>query len=249
MRYYIIFILLALIAAFNGWADDYTDAPDDITELEEDIRYHEILITERKDTIADIERQIAELKTRIDSLNATVKGLKVQVGDLERAQKALEAANKQSSKARKTAFEMRDQMVYDEYILPVLGEPFDKHAVETALRNFEGMETSDILKREPLVSNYGKYTAEIRSMLEKQRDNFNKLRWATQGSDSEPYKRFDKALKGLDYYKIYDKGMKSTKNATIPYLDKVINAILLLERHGFNSQQEYDAVMDMLYAR
>ena len=41
--------------------------------------------------------------------------------------------------------------------------------------------------------------------------------------------------------------MKNVKNPSIPYLDKVIEEILVLERQGFSSQKQYDHVVDMLY--
>ena len=53
----------------------------------------------------------------------------------------------------------------------------------------------------------------------------------------------------MSYYKIYEKGMKNAKNPSIPYLDKVIEEILVLERQGFNSRLQFDKVVDKLYGK
>ena len=48
-------------------------------------------------------------------------------------------------------------------------------------------------------------------------------------------------------YKVYEKGMKSAKSPSIPYLDEVVEDILQLEHSGFTSEKQYDSVMSRLY--
>ena len=132
-------------------------------------------------------------------------------------------------------------------ILPVLQNQYDKLKVEQALTKFDGMETKDVLKRKEMVENYGKYSLEIRNLLEKYKSKFEQTRWATQGTDSDLYKEFQKAFKKLGYYKTFEKGAKNASTPTIPYLDQIMSEIQLIQRSGFNSQYQYNKVLNMLY--
>ena len=138
-------------------------------------------------------------------------------------------------------------VIYKQEVLPVLTAQYDKYEVEQALTRFDAMETKGVLKRRDLLNNYGKYSQEIREMLEKHKRTFEQLRWATQGSDSEAYKDFQKAFKKLGYHKTYEKGQKNATTPTIPYLDEVMSDIQMLMRQGFNSQYQYNNVLNMLY--
>ena len=218
-----------------------------VTQLEEDIRYHEDVMEDSQDSIADLDARITILRERLDSLNQVVKDVKAQINALEKEKKAFQKDIKDATKARKETFATRDNMVFDQEVLNVLCKPYNKLDAEAALRHAEGMETKEVLAKMELVREYGRYTKELRDLLENNRPTFVKARWATQGVDSDVAKKFHKSLKGLAYYKIYEKGMKNAKNPSIPYLDKVIDEILVLERQGFNSQKQYDRVVDMLY--
>ncbi|MBR6248385.1 MAG: hypothetical protein IKQ89_05235 [Muribaculaceae bacterium] len=247
---YLIILAVMALSAATAMADDnrtYVSPTTNVTDLEDDIRYQEDLMAEKQDSIDELNAQIQALKQRLDSINALEKDVKGQISALEKMRKALENDIKVADKTRRNVHETRDYLVFDQEIQDVLLNPYNKLDVENALRSFEGMETKEVLKKRELLENYGRYTIDMRKFLEKQRSVFANLRWATQGADSDAYKKFDKGLKSLSYYKVYEKGMKNQKNATIPYLDKVINAILQLERRGFNSAQDYDKVLDMLY--
>ncbi len=241
-------LLLAAVAMTAGADDDVVrTAGNAVTQLEDDIRYHEDVMEDSQDSIANREARITVLRERLDSLNQVVKDVKAQISALEKEKKAFQKDIKDATKARKETFAARDNMVFDQQVQKVLLNPYNKLDVEAALRNAEGMETKEVLEKMELVKDYGRHTKELRDLLEKHRPTFVKMRWATQGIDSEASKKFHKELKGLSYYKIYEKGMKSAKNPSIPYLDKVIDEILVLERQGFNSQKQYDRVVDMLY--
>lgn len=245
MKKFAILSLAALfsLASFNVMADD----DDTVTQLEDDIKYHEEVVEEKQDSIADVEHRIDMLKQRLDSLNQVVKDVKGQISALEKIKKGYEKDIKEATKARQLTFANRDNLVFDQDVLDVLRMPYDKMAVEEALREADEMETKEVLNKMELVKDYGRYTMEMREFMDKQRNTFSKLNWATQGVDSEATKNFHKALKKLSYYKVYEKGIKNVKNASIPYLDKVVEEILMLERQGFNSKAQYDKVVNMLY--
>lgn len=240
--------LLALAAVFAK-ADDkvVVRQTTNVAELEDDIKLQEELVLDMKDSVAVLESNMAFLKARLDSVNAIAKDLKSQISTLEKLKKEQEKGIKLANKTRQATFESRDNLVYQQEVLDVLTEPYDKLKVESSLASFDGMETKDVIKRKDMVQNYGKYTKEIREFLEKQKSTFEQLRWATQGTDSEAYKKFAKGFKGLSYHKIFEKGQKNVSNPTIPYLDKVMTSIQLLQRSGFNSKYQFEQVLDMLY--
>ena len=236
------------IAATAAMAQTTTTAPGaTITKIEEDIKLQEELVLDMQDSIVVLDQNIDLLKARLDSANAVVKALKEQIKDLERLKKEQEKGIKLANKTRQASVEDRDEFVYKQEILPVLAAQYDKLEVEQALARFDAMETKDVIKRRDLLTNYGKYSQEIRQMLEKHKRTFEQLRWATQGSDSEAYKDFQKAFKKLGYHKTYEKGQKNATTPTIPYLDEVMNDIQMLMRQGFNSQYQYNNVLNMLY--
>ena len=245
MKKFAIFSLMALLslACFTAMADD----DDTVTQLEDDIKYHEEIIDEKQDSIADVEHRIDLLKLRLDSLNQVVKDVKAQINALEKIKQGYQKDIKETTKARRLTFANRDNLVFEQEVLDVLRKPYDKLAVEEALREADGMETKEVLDKMELVKDYGRYTMELREFMDKQRNTFVKQNWSTQGADSEVTKNFHKALKKLSYYKVYEKGLKNIKNPSIPYLDKVVEEILLLERQGFNSKTQFDRVANMLY--
>ena len=218
-----------------------------LTQLEDDIELQEELAQDMRDSITILNGKIDVLKARLDSLNSVVKDVKDQISGLEKLRKEQEKGIKQANKTRQETFDTRDNLIYQMDILPVLQEPYDKLEVEQILAKFDGMETKDVLKRKEMVENYGKYSLEVRNLLEKYKSKFEQTRWATQGTDSELYKDFQKAFKKLGYYKTYEKGVKNASTPTIPYLDKVMSEIQMIQRSGFNSQYQYDKVLNMLY--
>ena len=218
-----------------------------VSQLEDDIQYHEDVVDDLNDSIAAIDSRIALLKQKLDSINNEAKEVKNQISALEKEKKAFQRDIKEANKARQITFATRDNMVFEQDVQDVLLRPYNKLAVEEALKSFEAMETKDVLKKKSLVENYGRYTQELRKLLDDFRPQFEKVRWHAQAVDSEVVKKFHKALKGCSYYKVYDKGVKNVKNPSIPHLDKVIEEILILERQGFNSSMQYDRVTNMLY--
>lgn len=242
-------LMAALLAGVSPMMadDDVKTTNSAVNQLEDDIKYHEEVVEDCQDSIEVVEVRIAELKGRLDSLNKEVKDLKNQISALEKAKKNFENDIKEANKARQATYASRDNLVFDNKVQEVLMNPYNKLEVESALREVESMETKEVLNKMELVRDYGKYTKELRDFMDKQRSTFAKLNWATQGVDSDASKNFHKALKKQSYFKIYEKGLKSAKNPSIPYLDKVIEEILVLERQGFNSKYQYDKVVNMLY--
>lgn len=218
-----------------------------VSQLEDDIQYQEDVVDDNNDSIAAINERIAVLKAKLDSLNNECKDVKNQISALEKEKKGYQKQIKDANKARQLTYATRDNLVFEEEIQDVLMSPYSKVDVDNALKSFEGMETKDVLKKKALVENYGKYTKELRDLLDDYRIKFERQRWAVQSADSELYKKFHKALKSTGYYKVYNKGINNSKEATIPYLDKVMEEILLMERQGFNSRALYDKVVGMLY--
>jgi predicted nucleic acid-binding Zn-ribbon protein len=200
-----------------------------------------------RDSITILNGKIDILKIRLDSLNSVVKDVKDQISALEKLRKEQEKGIKAANKTRQETVDSRDNLIYQMDILPVLQNQYDKLKVEQALTKFDGMETKDVLKRKEMVENYGKYSLEIRNLLEKYKSKFEQTRWATQGTDSDLYKEFQKAFKKLGYYKTFEKGAKNASTPTIPYLDQIMSEIQLIQRSGFNSQYQYNKVLNMLY--
>ena len=203
----------------------------DVQQLEKDIEQHEKNIQEK-------EAAIKELETKIDEL-------KSQLKELENQKKALEKEVKNETKLRKDKFTTRDELVYDQEIVDVLYNPYNKSDVEEALKSFEGMETKDVMKKKELVSKYGEYTKNLKEFMEKQKAVLAKARWAYQASTSDIYKKFEKELKGTKYWKIYN---KKEKNESIDYLDRVMDKIMLFKNNGMKDERQFNEILNMLYA-
>ena len=146
---------------------------------------------------------------------------------------------------RKQTFTTRDELVYDQEIVDVLYNPYNKGDVEEALRSFEGMETKDILKKKELVEKYGDYTKNLKEFLEKQKTELAKTKWTYQSSTSDIYKKFEKGLKGTKYWKIYN---KKEKNESIDYLDRVMDKIMMFKNDGLKNERQLNEAINMLYA-
>ena len=107
------------------------------------------------------------------------------------------------------------------------------------------METKDVLKKKELVEKYGEYTKNLREVLEKQKAELAKAKWAYQSSTSDVYKKFEKAIKGAKYWKIYN---KKEKSESIDYLDRVMDKIMLFKNDGLKEERKFNEVLNMLYA-
>lgn len=203
----------------------------DVLQLEKDIEQHEKTIKEK-------EAAIKELEGRIDDL-------KSQLKDLESQKKALEKELKNEVKLRKDKFTTRDKLVYDQEIVDVLYNPYNKDDIEDALKSFEGMETKDVVKKKELIEKYGEYTKNLKEFLEKQKSELTKTRWAYQSSASDIYKKFEKGLKGTKYWKIYN---KKEKNESINYLDRVMDKVMQFKNDGLKNEKQLNDILNMLYA-
>ncbi|MCQ2287538.1 MAG: hypothetical protein MJZ74_00370 [Muribaculaceae bacterium] len=233
-------IALAVIAFVAVTAS----AQNSVREIEQNIKYQEKVVEGKQDSIKDLESQIAVLKGRLDSLNKVSKQVKEDISALEKLKKNHENGIKLATKTRKSHYENRDNLVFEQEIADVLDNPYNKRDVEDALKSFEGMETKDVLKKKSLVENYGKYTKELREFLEKQKIILAETGWAMQDSKSDVYKKFMKGLKGVSYWKIYD---NSTKNPSIPYLDKVMENLMQQVSAGLNNSHRFEETIDLLY--
>ncbi len=206
-------------------------ATQNVQQLEKNIEQHEKNIKEKESAIKDLESQIEDLKS--------------QLKELESQKKALEKEVKEEAKMRKQTFTTRDELVYDQEIVDVLYNPYNKGDVEEALRSFEGMETKEIMKKKDLVEKYGEYTKNLKEFLEKQKTELAKTKWAYQSSSSDVYKKFEKGLKGTKYWKIYN---KKEKNESIDYLDRVMDKVMLFKNDGLKNERQLNEAINMLYA-
>ena len=202
-----------------------------VQQLEKDIETHEKNIKEK-------EAAIKELEEKIDSLKSQLKSLESQ-------KKELEKDVKNEAKMRKEKFTTRDELVYDQEIVDVLYNPYNKSDVEEALESFEGMETKDVIKKKELVSKYGEYTKDLKEFMEKMKKQLSENRWKYVSSSADLYKKFEKGLKGTKYWKIYN---KKEKNESIDYLDRVMDKIMLFKNDGLKSEQQFNEILNMLYA-
>ena len=203
----------------------------DVQKLEDEIELHEKNIKEKENAIKDIEEQIDKLKS--------------QLKDLENQKKTLEKELKSETKSRKDKFTTRDELVYDQEIVDVFYNPYNKSDVEEALESFEGMETKDVLKKKELVAKYGEYTKDLREFMEKMKKKLTENRWKYASSTSDLYKKFEKELKGTKYWKIYN---KKEKNESIDYLDRVMDKIMMFKNDGLKSESQFNEILNMLYA-
>ena len=203
----------------------------DVQQLENEIEQHEKSIKEMETSIADLEKRIADLES--------------QTKDLKNKKKDLEKSLKDEVKMRKEKFAVRDGLVFDEEISDVLFNPYNKSDIEDALKSFDGMETKEVIKKKELVERYGEYVKDLKDFLEKQKSELAKAKWAYQSSAGDIYKKFDKGIKGLKYWKIYN---KKEKQESIDYLDRVMDRIMLFKNKGLNSEHEYSEIINMLYA-
>ena len=206
-------------------------ATQNVQQLEKDIEMHE-------KNIKDKEAAIKDLEERIDAL-------KSQVKDLESQKKTLEKELKEEVKTRKEKFTNRDELVYDQEIVDVLYNPYNKSDVEEALRSFEGMETKDVMKKKELVEKYGEYTKNLKEFMEKMKKDLSGNHWKYLSSTSDIYKKFEKGLKDTKYWKIYN---KKEKNESIDYLDRVMDRIMRFKNEGLKSESQYNEILNMLYA-
>jgi len=206
-------------------------ATQNVLQLEKDIEMHE-------KNIKDKEAAIQDLEERIDSLKALLK-------ETESQKKALEKELKAEVKTRKDKFTTRDELVYDQEIVDVLYNPYNRGDVEDALKSFDGMETKDVIKKKEIVEKYGDYTKNLREFLEKQKTELTKARWTYHSSTTDAYKKFEKGLKGTKYWKVYN---KKEKNESIDYLDRVMDKIMIFKNEGLKSESQFNEILNMLYA-
>ncbi len=203
----------------------------DVEQLEQQIEQHEKNIKQK-------EAAIKELEERIDDMKSQLKAL-------ESEKKALEKELKAEVKERKDKFTTRDGLVYDQEIVDVLYNPYNKADVEEALESFEGMETKDVIKKKELVEKYGEYTKDLKEFMEKMKKKLTENRWKYASSTSDLYKKFEKELKGTKYWKIYN---KKEKNESIDYLDRVMDKIVMFKNDGLKSETQFNEILNMLYA-
>ncbi len=206
-------------------------ATQNVQQLERDIEQHEKNIKEKEASIKDLE-------DRIDNLKSELK-------ELESQKKALEKELKAEIKTRKDKFTTRDELVYDQEIADVLYNPYNKGDVEEALDSFEGMETKDVIKKKEIVQKYGEYTKDLKDFMEKMKKQLASNKWKYLSSSTDLYKKFEKGLKGTKYWKIYN---KKEKNESIDYLDRVMDKIMLFKNDGLKSEQQFNEILNMLYA-
>ena len=202
-----------------------------VQQLEKDIDTHEKNIKEKEAAIKDLEEKIDSLKSQLKSL--------------ESQKKELEKDVKNEAKMRKEKFTTRDELVYDQEIVDVLYNPYNKSDVEEALESFEGMETKDVIKKKELVSKYGEYTKDLKEFMEKMKKQLSENRWKYVSSSADLYKKFEKGLKGTKYWKIYN---KKEKNESIDYLDRVMDKIMMFKNDGLKNEAQFNEILNMLYA-
>ena len=202
-----------------------------VQQLERDIEQHE-------KNIKDKETSIKILEERIDSLKAQLK-------DLESQKKTFEKDLKNETKLRRDKFTLRDELVYDEEIVDVFYNPYNKADVDDALRSFDGMETKDVIKKKELVEKYGEYTKDLKEFMEKMKKQLANNKWKYLSSSTDLYKKFEKELKGTKYWKVYN---KKEKNESIDYLDRVVDKIMLFKNEGLKSESQFNDILNMLYA-
>ena len=226
IRLLVITLTVTAIAAMTPGA-----TAQDVLQLEKEIEQHEKTIKEKENAIKDIEGRIDDLKA--------------QLKELENQKKDLEKDLKNEVKLRKDKFTTRDELVYDQEIVDVLYNPYNRDDVDDALKSFEGMETKDVLKKKELIEKYGEYTKNLKEFLEKQKTELAKTKWTYQSSTTDVYKKFDKGLKGTKYWKIYN---KKEKNESIDYLDRVMDKIMLFKNEGLKNERQLNDALNMLYA-
>lgn len=228
---WMVMTLTVMMMAATAPAAVAQSATQNVLQLEKDIEMHEKNIKEKEDAIKDLEERIDNLKS--------------QLKDLENQKKNLEKELKAEVKTRKDKFTTRDELVYDQEIVDVLYNPYNRGDVEEALRSFEGMETKDVIKKKELVEKYGEYYKNLREFLEKQKTELTKAKWTYHSSTTDAYKKFEKGLKGTKYWKVYN---KKEKNESIDYLDRVMDKIMLFKNEGLKSETQFNEILNLLYA-
>jgi len=224
-------ISLAVMAMALWTPSAAAQATQNVNQLERDIELHEKNIKDKEAAILDLENRIDELKA--------------QLKELETQKKTLEKEVKNEVKLRKDKFTTRDELVYDQEIVDVLYNPYNKGDVEEALKSFDGMETKDVMKKRELIEKYGEYTKNLKEFLEKQKTELAKAKWTYHSSATDVYKKFEKGLKGTKYWKIYN---KKEKNESIDYLDRVMDKVMLFKNDGLKSEHQLNEAINMLYA-
>ena len=225
----VIAMTVMMIAAMEPNATAQT--VQNVQQLEKDIETHEKNIKEKEAAIKDLEEKIDSLKSQLKSL--------------ESQKKELEKDVKNEAKMRKEKFTTRDELVYDQEIVDVLYNPYNKSDVEEALESFEGMETKDVIKKKELVSKYGEYTKDLKEFMEKMKKQLSDNHWKYVSSSADLYKKFEKGLKGTKYWKIYN---KKEKNESIDYLDRVMDKIMMFKNDGLKNEAQFNEILNMLYA-
>ena len=220
---------ITMMAAFTPNAA--AQATHNVQQLEQEIEQHEKNIKEKESNIKDLEERIDNLKS--------------QLKDLESQKKNLEKELKAEIKTRKDKFTTRDELVYDQEIADVLYNPYNKGDVEEALDSFEGMETKDVIKKKEIVQKYGEYTKDLKEFMEKMKKQLSANKWKYVSSSTDLYKKFEKELKGTKYWKIYN---KKEKNESIDYLDRVMDKIMMFKNDGLKNEQQFNEILNMLYA-
>ncbi len=215
-----------------------------IEDLEQNIKLQEAIASEKQDSIRELDEQIKVLKLRMDSLNKETRAVKEQISALEKTRKGHENDIKLAGKARSESFASRDNLVYEQEVAGILSYPYDKESIDNVLPTFDGMETREVLKRKELVENYGDYNKNLREFLEKQKILLAADGWALLTPKDEAYKKFMKGLKSTKYWKTYD---KRSSEASIPYLDEVMDQLMQQAANGLANSRRFDEIINMLY--
>ena len=224
-------VIAMTVTMMTAVAPDMAQPAQNVQQLEREIEQHEKNIKEKENSIKDLEERIDEMKN--------------QLKDLETQKKTLEKELKAEIKTRKDKFVTRDELVYDQEIADVLYNPYNKSDVEEALDSFEGMETKDVIKKKEIVQKYGEYTKDLREFMEKSKKQLAGNSWKYVSSSTDLYKKFEKGLKGTKYWKVYN---KKEKNESIDYLDRVMDKIMLFKNDGLKNEQQFNEILNMLYA-
>ena len=228
---WMVMTLTVMMAATAPVAVAQQSATQNVLQLEKDIEMHEKNIKDKENAIKDLEERIDNLKS--------------QLKDLENQKKDLEKGLKSEVKIRKDKFTTRDELVWDQEIVDVLYNPYNKEDIEDALKSFEGMETKEVIKKKELVEKYGEYTKNLKEFLEKEKTALAKAKWTYHSSATDVYKKFEKGLKGTKYWKIYN---KKEKSESIDYLDRIMDKIMVFKNEGLKSETKFNEILNLLYA-
>lgn len=178
---------------------------------------------------------VDEAQQKIKDIDQQIKNHKDKIKDLEKERKNLEKKIKEQNAAVA-------QTVLNTYIPQALNNKYDAGNCNKALNAMENVKDKNTLKYKDLLKNYGKYTQELKSVLQDYKKRVSAHGWNRLSKTDPTLTDFAKAIHKTRYYNTY----KKNKKKHIQHLNDIYKRIEQMIASGIGNEGQYEAIQDQL---